>query len=194
MPFNESAECLPIIRKALAVVRPQFRLDVRHGIHGVPHWSRVWYHGRALAAAVEVNPAVLAWFAFLHDSRRFNDHFDPQHGSRAADFAVRLRRQGVIVELDAREFEHLCEAMRLHSDGHTEAEAALRACWDADRLDLARAGIRPDPQLMCTDHGRQEPVIRSAVRMAQGRPRVAAGVRAQEQAWKVDTGALRGMQ
>ena len=33
--------CNLIIRKALAVVRPQFRLDFSDGIHGVPHWSRV---------------------------------------------------------------------------------------------------------------------------------------------------------
>jgi len=110
-----------------AVVEPVFRLDLRDGIHGIPHWSRVWYHGRRLAHSLEVNPAILAWFAFLHDSQRYNNHRDPQHGNRAADFAVVLRRQGAIVELDAIEFEHLCEAMRLHSDGHTEGEAAIRA-------------------------------------------------------------------
>jgi uncharacterized protein len=69
-----------IIRKALAVVAPVFRLDLRDGIHGIPHWSRVWYHGRRLAHSLDVNPAILAWFAFLHDSQRYNDHRDPQHG------------------------------------------------------------------------------------------------------------------
>lgn len=37
-----------IIRKALAVVEPVFRLDFRDGVHGIPHWSRVWYHAGAL--------------------------------------------------------------------------------------------------------------------------------------------------
>ena len=46
--------------------------------------------------------------------------------------------------------------MRLHSDGHTEAEPALRACWDADRLDLSRVGITPEPRYLCTEHGRRE--------------------------------------
>jgi uncharacterized protein len=157
-----------IIGKALRVVRPQFRLDFADGIHGVAHWSRVWYHGRRLAAATGVNPSILAWFAFLHDSQRYDDGFDPDHGRRAADFAVRLRREGVIDDLAPREFEQLCEAMRLHSDGHTVADAAIVACWDSDRLDLARAGIQPHPSRLCTDAARAPSVIQEAVRMARG--------------------------
>jgi uncharacterized protein len=157
-----------IIGKALRAVRPQFRLDFADGVHGVAHWSRVWYHGRMLAAAVDVNPSILAWFAFLHDSQRHNDGFDPEHGRRAADFAVHLQRQGVIDDLAPREFEHLCEAMLLHSDGHTVADAAILACWDSDRLDLARVGIRPHPSRLCTDAARMPSVIDEAVRMARG--------------------------
>jgi uncharacterized protein len=166
-----SDRCTAIIRKALGVVRPQFRLDYQGGMHGLPHWSRVWFHGRALATALDVNPGVLAWFAFLHDSQRRNDGHDPQHGTRAADFAVQLRRDGVIQELADREFEHLCEAMRLHSDGHTVGEPAILACWDADRLDLARAGIRPHPRRLCTAWAREAETIEAAVRMAGGRAR-----------------------
>lgn len=160
--------CTRIVHKALAVVRPQFRLHLAGGIHGLPHWSRVWFRGRALAAAADVDPAVLAWFAFLHDSQRRNDGHDPPHGRRAADFAVQLRRDGVITELEPPSFERLCEAMRLHSDGHTEADPALQACWDADRLDLGRVGIQPHPARLCTPHARRRPVIREAVRMSEG--------------------------
>ena len=158
-----------IVHKALAVVRPQFRLHFRHGIHGLPHWSRVWFHGRGLAVAEGVDPAILAWFAFLHDSQRQNDGWDPGHGGRAADFAAGLRREGMLTELSAPDFERLCEAMRLHSDGHTEGDPALRACWDADRLDLWRVGIPPDPRRMCTVHARQSGVLARANRMAAGR-------------------------
>ena len=157
-----------LIRKALALVKPVFRLDFRDGIHGVSHWSRVWFHGRRIAASMDVNPSVLAWFAYLHDSQRHNDGHDPLHGQRTADFAVRLRRERLIVELDASEFEHLCEAMRLHSDGHTESEPAIRACWDADRLDLYRVGIRPLPRLLCTEAARHPLTIGEACRMAEG--------------------------
>lgn len=163
--------CTPIIHKALAVVRPQFRLDWAGGVHGLPHWSRVWFHGRSLAASLDVDPAVLAWFAFLHDSQRQNDGHDPRHGRRAADFAVRLKRNGVVVELNAADFERLCEAMRLHSDGHTTGDPAILACWDADRLDLARVGIEPDPVRLCTHYARRCQVIEEAVRMAEGASR-----------------------
>jgi uncharacterized protein len=163
--------CRHIVHKALAVVRPQFRLHYEGGIHGLPHWSRVWFHGRTLAAAMDVDPAVLAWFAFLHDSQRYDDGRDPAHGTRAADFAVRLRRDGVISELADREFEQLCEAMRLHSDGHTTGERAILSCWDSDRLDLARVGIRPMPARLCTEAARQAGTIEVAIQMAEGRPR-----------------------
>jgi uncharacterized protein len=158
--------CTAIIHKALKAVRPQFRLQLRHGIHGVPHWSRVWVHGRMLSAALDMNPAVLAWFSFLHDSRRFNDHQDPLHGERAADFAVQLQREHVINELNPTEFENLCEAMRLHSDGHTVATAAIQACWDADRLDLGRVGIRPKPSRLCSEPAKQVATIEAAMLMS----------------------------
>lgn len=160
-----------IVQKALSVVRPQFRLHLAGGIHGLPHWVRVWFHGRALAASLDVDPALVAWFAFLHDSQRHNDGHDPLHGTRAADFALRLRREGTITELDGAAFERLCEAMRLHSDGHTEGDAALRVCWDADRLDLGRVGIRPHPSRLCTAHAKEPSVIRAAVVMSEGRAR-----------------------
>jgi uncharacterized protein len=175
-PLADNARThVDLIRKALAVVRPQFRLDAANGIHGVPHWSRVWFHGRRLAQALEVNPHILAWFAFLHDSQRRNDGWDPGHGRRAADYAVRLRRERVVVELSPGEFECLCEAMRLHSDGHVVGEPAILACWDSDRLDLARVGIRPDPDRLGTGPARRRETIEQAVRLARGEP---SGVRA----------------
>ena len=170
--------CTRIVHKALAVVRPQFRLHFAGGVHGLPHWSRVWFHGRALATSLDVDPAVPAWFAFLHDSQRHNDGHDPAHGERAADFAVRLRRQGVIDELDTPAFERLCEAMRLHSDGHTTGDATLLACWDADRLDLARVGIQPEPRRLCTGAARDASTIGAAVRMAEGLSRRVSDARA----------------
>jgi uncharacterized protein len=107
---------------------------------------------------MDVNPAVLAWFAFLH-------------GSVAAEFAIRLRYENVITELAPTEFEHLCEAIRLHSDGHTEGEPALRACWDADRLDLGHVGITPNPRYLCTPHSNRALHIHAAVRMSDGSAR-----------------------
>lgn len=165
-----TARCTAIVHKALAIVAPLFRLDLRGGIHGVPHWSRVWLHGRRLARALDVDPAVLAWFAFLHDSQRQDDGYDPGHGVRAADFAVRLRKDGLVRELDASHFEYLCEAMRQHSDGHIAGAPVMLACWDADRLDLQRAGITPQAERLCSTYARHPAVIRNAVRLSMRRP------------------------
>jgi uncharacterized protein len=161
------ARCPEIVKKALHVVRPRFHLDLGHGIHGLPHWSRVFWHGRALARELDVDPRLLAWFAFLHDSQRHDDGIDHGHGTRAADFAVELRRDGVLTELDGRRFEQLCEAMRLHSDGHVESEPGIVACWDADRLDLGRVGITPAPARLCTPLAREPDTIARALRMSR---------------------------
>lgn len=114
---------------------------------------------------------MLAWFAFLHDSQRHNDRRDPQHDDRAADFAAGLRRDGMVERLNDVKFEHLCEAMRLHSDGHTECEPAIIVCWDADRLDLGRVWINPDHTKFHTAYGRDPSTITAAVRMSDGRRR-----------------------
>ena len=92
--------CTRIVHKALAEVRPQFRLQDRHRVRGVPHWNRVCFHGRHLAGSMDVDPA-------------------------------------------------------------------LRVCWDADRLDLWRVGLEPDPALLCTAHARKPEVLTRANRMAE---------------------------
>ena len=62
--------------------------------------------------------------------------------------------------------------MRLHSDGHTTVDAAVLACWDSDRLDLGRVGIRPHPSRLCTVQAKARAMIEDAVRMSQGRARM----------------------
>lgn len=163
-----NSRCTIIIHKALALVRPQFQLQVDKGVHGLPHWSRVWLHGRAIAHEMELNPCVLAWFAFLHNSQRLNDGHDPMHGQRAVEFAFDLRRQGHVGELSMREFECLCEAMRLHSTGITQGDALLQACWDADRLDLGRVGVQPMTHRMSTAAARNASIIDEAMRRSWG--------------------------
>jgi uncharacterized protein len=91
-------------------------------------------------------------FALFHDSRRINERRDDGHGLRAGEFARSLR--STRLHLDDAWFELLFQACRLHTDGLTEGDATLQACWDADRLDLARAGIMPKPHRLCTDAAR----------------------------------------
>jgi uncharacterized protein len=141
-----------IARIALALVGPQFALDQKSRIHGAPHWARVAHNGRVLAEAHGVNPDITEWFAYLHDSQRRNDDRDPLHGARAAAYAWSLREANVI-KLAEPEFYQLQYALATHSDGFTNAPMAVACCWDADRLDLPRVGVRPDPARMATHQG-----------------------------------------
>jgi uncharacterized protein len=116
--------------------------------HGERHW-------RAVArAALEItreddapDPVVLLLFAVLHDCRRELETRDPEHGPRAADVAVELRRRGLFVITDE-QFAQLDEACRLHDTGAVSDDPTIGACYDADRLNLTRLGITPDPAFL----------------------------------------------
>lgn len=159
-----------LVQGCLELVRPQFCLDLRHGIHGVPHWARVWRNARELAEAAGVDPKVPCLFSFLHDSRRYDDGPDKQHGRRAATWVEQLfvNRQ---LPIGMNDFHLLCVAIDGHSDGETEAHPVVQVCWDADRLDLGRVGIRPDPRRLCTAHARKTSTIDAAVNRSIGAPR-----------------------
>ena len=57
--------------------------------------------------------------------------------------------------------------MRLHSDGVTETDAALQACWDADRLNQLRVCIEPLAKRLCTPHRRKTAVMKQTNRIAE---------------------------
>lgn len=123
-----------------------------HGAHGVAHWARVLENGLRIADATGADGEVVALFALFHDSRRVNECEDDGHGRRGAEFARSLR--GELVLLDDDRFGLLYEACRLHTDGLTDGDPTLQACWGADRLDLGRVGITPERKRLCTDAAR----------------------------------------
>ena len=143
----------------IAFARDRFRLDWT-GIHGAPHWGRVRHNGLLLAEHYNVDTAVIQWFAFLHDLERHDDWEDPLHGHRAATLAAEINAH--FMGLSEAQMGLLQAACREHSDGKTEADATVMVCWDADRLDLGRVGIFPDPRYLCTSFSRQAHVISSA--------------------------------
>ncbi len=122
------------------------------GYHGVVHWARVLENGHAVADQNGADHEVVSLFALFHDARRLNDDHDPGHGQRGGELAFALR--GSLVHLDDRRFDLLYEACLRHTDGDTEADPTIQACWDADRLDLGRVGITPNPRYLCTDAAR----------------------------------------
>ena len=150
-----------MISELIATVRAQFALDW-DGIHGIEHWERVRKNGLHLARTTGANATVVELFAYLHDSRRSNDWEDHGHGARAAVYLRTLR--GRYFDISEEELDLLAYACRHHSDGLMEADVTVQTCWDADRLDLGRVGIRPDPRYLCTAAARDPDLLTWAYR------------------------------
>jgi uncharacterized protein len=137
-----------ITKELMDVIQEQYRLPWE-GIHGIRHWARVRENGLRIAAHLpDVNTTVVELFAVFHDAGRANDNRDDGHGRRGAELAKKLR--GSVFELADDEFALLYTACCRHTDGGTEADITVQACWDADRLDLGRVGKVLNPKCLCT--------------------------------------------
>lgn len=132
-------------RRILKTILSQFECHPR-GLHGVSHWARVRLHALELARLNGADLSVVELFAFLHDSRRQDEHLDPDHGRRAAFYAVKLRESHFTLE--DRAFMQLLEALEGHSHGGVHQDVTIQTCWDADRLDLVRLNIDPHPDFL----------------------------------------------
>ncbi len=150
-----------LVNLALRLSLPQFSLDVNHGWHGISHWARVWRNARELCEVMGEDPTVPCLFAFLHDSQRFDEGVDSEHGPRAAVWIGELFYDHKL-NIKASDFSLLVTAIAGHSNGGTEEHPIVQICWDSDRLDLGRVGTMPDPQYLCTDHAKKEDTIRRA--------------------------------
>jgi uncharacterized protein len=148
----------------LEAIRKQYVLAWQ-GPHGHPHWVRVRQNGARLAGMTGADPLVVDLFALLHDSRRTNDQIDPWHGVRAATFAEELN--GTFFRLSSAQLELLKHACALHTQGLVLADPTVQVCWDADRLDLGRVDITPDPNLLCTDAAKNPKILEWAWRRSR---------------------------
>jgi uncharacterized protein len=145
-------------------IRHGFALDL-DGIHGTRHWARVLENGLRLAQETGADPEVLELFAYLHDSKRLSDGWDLEHGQRAAEFVLSLK--GSLLTISEERLRLLAYACARHSDGLTEADVTVQTCWDADRLDLGRIGIQPNPVRLCTPVAKDATIIEWAVTRSQ---------------------------
>jgi uncharacterized protein len=127
------------------------------GTHGVAHWARVLGNGLRLAEETGARIEVVQLFAVLHDCRRISEGEDPDHGPRAAEFARTLR--GLVFALSDDDFGLLHRACAGHTHERTHPDVTIQTCWDADRLDLGRVGIMPDPSYLCTAAARRPEMI-----------------------------------
>ena len=58
---------------------------------------RVLYNGRILAKETGANLNVVELFAVMHDCKRDNEHYDLDHGRRAAEYVHEIRVSGLIL-------------------------------------------------------------------------------------------------
>ena len=129
--------------------------------HGPVHWRNVEQNGLRLAVRNRADQTVVRLFAVLHDVRRENDGYDPEHGRRAAVVAEELRDE--FFSISDEQMETLVEALKFHNDGQVSEDVTIGTCWDADRMDLPRVGIQPVARMMSTDLGKQFAAIGEAV-------------------------------
>jgi uncharacterized protein len=142
-------------------IRKQFRLNW-HGVHGIYHFQRVKDNGLRLAEETKANKTVVELFAFLHDARRHNEYEDVLHGKRAAKMVHYF--QGVFFDLPPDDLELLAYACEFHTAGLREGDITVMTCWDADRLDIGRVGLKPIARKLCTEAGKKPEIIEWAYR------------------------------
>ena len=125
--------------------------------HGLSHWERVERNGIILsmengAIRENVNIKVVRYFAYLHDKCRLNDWTDLEHGVRSADMLPTIR-DTILKDFTDEEVALLEKACRYHTTEQRTGIPTVDICFDADRLDLGRVGIVPNPKLMATEQG-----------------------------------------
>ncbi len=154
---EEIMKALPPV-EIIQLAKDQFAHQMNlGGTHGTRHWSRVLENGLLLSRMTGADPRLVALFATLHDCQRWDEYRDENHGERAADFAGTLKDK---LELSATELRTLQYAIRFHSMLiNKHSDITVQTCWDADRLDLWRIGIQPNPARLCTSAARSSEVI-----------------------------------
>lgn len=150
MNINEEMQSLKVIEDIRRFVHAQWTLGA---LHGIRHWDRVYENGQKLLTP-DVNPLVIGLFAYLHDSCRIDDGEDLYHGQRAAEWIETLRNT-YLQDVSSEEIELLQEACRLHTIETRTGNPTIDACFDADRLDLWRVNVIPDPARLATEKGKE---------------------------------------
>lgn len=156
---------LDIFNVAVDEVKKQFKLDI-NSLHGISHWNRVREIGVYLARKTGADLRVIMLFAALHDSCRENEGVDPRHGSRAVEYLLGLYNEGLLLVDSAKQLSQLMYACEYHNKQDAQSnDVTIKACWDADRLDLYRVGTVPDPAFLYTEAGKSSEAMDLALRL-----------------------------
>lgn len=130
-------------------------------LHGEEHWRAVAAVGLELQLLCPTasRPLLLA-FGMLHDCRRADEGWDPEHGQRAA--VVAMQSQPLRHILNTQEIGRLSKACLLHEKGQVERDIHdIGLCWDSDRYNLLRLEITPLRELLSApiDEAQHETMI-----------------------------------
>ncbi len=121
-------------------------------LHGITHWKQVERNGLLLATETGADATVVRLFALFHDSKRESDQPDKMHGPRGAEFAKTCFEEHRF-DITQEQFDKLYHACKFHTTEPRSGDATIDTCYDADRLDLGRVGIKLNPSKMATAFG-----------------------------------------
>lgn len=133
-----------------------FDLHLTQSNHGIYHWARVIQNGRLIAEQNKANINILIAFAFFHDCQRMNEESDPEHGLRGGTYMLQFEKD---LHLTKEEISKVFEACEGHTDILFHHDKDISTCWDADRLDLMRVGIYPNPDKLNNEEAKNSGLI-----------------------------------
>ncbi|RTK97051.1 MAG: hypothetical protein EKK64_02315 [Neisseriaceae bacterium] len=140
------------IQSIFEQARKEFALKEK-SYHGIWHWEKVERNALEIANHTELcDHIVVQLFGILHDSKRKDENEDLNHGLRAANFAKSLYEEGKLL-ITKKQLQKLETACEFHEKGEISKDPTIGACWDADRLELTRVGITPNPKFFSTKAG-----------------------------------------
>jgi len=144
--------------KIVDFILNQFKLE-SSVIHGLPHWRRVLEIGNYLASETMADIRVVNLFAYFHDAKRENEDDDLEHGKRASIF-LKDAYDKKLFHISRSQLDKLLFACEHHTNSRIKSgDITIQTCWDADRLDLWRLGIKPEPFFLNTEFAKQDEVI-----------------------------------
>lgn len=146
---------LSLLEELKMFIRLNYFFDVKlHG--GFTHQKRVEENILILSEYMGISEEEITPFldfAYWHDTIRLNYGYDPEHGKRAAETLRKNRDHFNLQNISDEDVDRLCFACEHHTNMHKSGDLLVDICFDADRLDLSRVGVQPDPQFMATEAG-----------------------------------------
>lgn len=131
---------------------------LKSDLHGIRHWTRVRHNAMRIGRMTEGCDLVVAdLFALFHDSQRESEGVDHNHGERGWMLFCKLGGEKIV---SPPQQAILKRALIEHDWGTITHDPTIGVCWDADRLDLPRVGITPNPRLLSTRLARLEVEVR----------------------------------